>query len=420
MDATTNVIVLELMEMEWQTHAKRNNKMKINMRRYINAAWRRAKLPFFFFVRKFVCPFLSIKPNKIVFDNFGGRGLGDSPMYIAMEIIRQRLDYDLVWLVKNMNEEMPCEIRKVKYNSIKSIIEIATSKIYVDNQILGMNEDKRDGQYYIQTWHGGGVLLKYVQRGATDAMSVSEIRRNKRNSKKIDLIISDNQLTTDDYKENFWIPDSCEILECGMPCKDGLYRTDEDVALIKKSIIGDKDVKIALYAPTFRDDYSVDGYKCDLEAVRRKLEERTSEKWVIIVRMHPNAIKFASLFSFNDNIINGSNASNPMDMAVVSDLLITDYSSMSSDFLYLDKPVFILALDLDHYINKCRKLHAYYYSLPYPFCKTNEELLKAIDDFNHNSYIQAVREYKTNILKPFGNGHASETVVERIKQVIGE
>ena len=86
------------------------------------------------FVRYILRPFLPIKSNKIVFDNFCGRGLGDSPMYIAEEIIRQGLNYDMVWLVKDMKTDMPSEIRKVKYRSFQSLIEIATAKVWVDNQ----------------------------------------------------------------------------------------------------------------------------------------------------------------------------------------------------------------------------------------------------------------------------------------------
>lgn len=389
------------------------------MSKFVDRFLHYARKPLLVFVRKVVCPLLPIKPNKIVFNNFCGRGFGDSPMYIAEEIIRQGLDYELVWLVKNLNEELPLAIRRVKYSSIQSICEIATARVYVDTHILGMNEDKRKGQYYIQTWHGGGVLLKYVQRAAVDTLSRAELARNERNSKKIDLIISDNKLISDDYKENFWITNTCEILECGMPAKDGLYRSQEEVESIRKSIIGDRDVCIALYAPTFRDDNSLDGYRCNLDAVRTKLEERTSKEWVVVVRMHPNAVRLANLFSYDDHIINGSEFSNSIDMTVASDLLITDYSSILSDFLYLDKPVFILALDLEHYVERCRKLHPFFYSLPFPFCRTNDELMKAIDEFNYDLYLETIKDYKDNFLKPFGNGHASVAVVERIKQIIG-
>ena len=371
-------------------------------------------------VRYIIRPLLPIKRNKIVFDNFCGRGLGDSPMYIAKEIIRQGLNYDLVWLIKDMNEEMPEGIRKAKYRSFHALLEIATARIWVATHTLGIGENKRKGQYYIQTWHGGGVLFKYIQRAAIGLVSDYEIKLYKKGSLQIDLIISDNKLVTQDYKENFWLTDSCEILECGMPCKDGLYRSKDEITTIKKAIIGNRNVRIALYAPTFRDDNSLDGYNCDLESVRKKLEEKTSQNWVVIVRMHPNAVKYANIFTFNDNIINGSDISNPMDMTVISDLLITDYSSMSSDFLYLNKPVFILALDLEHYVTKCRKLHKYFYSLPYPYCETNEELLKAIEEFNYESYLNKIKDYKENFLKPFGNGHASVCVVERIKKVIEE
>lgn len=370
------------------------------------------------FVRYILYPFLPIKHNKIVFDNFCGRGLGDSPKYIAEEIIRQGLDYDLVWLMNNPSEAMLPEIRKVKNRSFRALLEIATAKIWVANQILSIGVKKRKGQYYIQTWHGGGVLLKHVQRAAISAYGNRERRNNERYSKQIDLLISDNKLITDDYKKNFWLNDTCEILECGMPCKDGLYRSDNEIVELKKTIVGDSSVKVALYAPTFRDDNSLEGYQIDLESVRIKLEEKTSEKWVVVVRMHPNVVNKASVFSFNENIINGSGASNPNDITAASDLLITDYSSISSDFLYLDKPVFLLALDLKHYVDKCRELHKYYYSLPYPFCTTNEELLKAIEDFDYNSYLSKIRDYKNNFLKPFGNGHASEFVVEIIKHVI--
>ena len=48
------------------------------------------------------------KRNKIVFINFLGRGYGDSPKYIAEEIVRQSLPYDLdttATLVKKYNKK---------------------------------------------------------------------------------------------------------------------------------------------------------------------------------------------------------------------------------------------------------------------------------------------------------------------------
>ena len=162
-----------------------------------------------------------------------------------------------------------------------------------------------------------------------------------------------------------------------------------------------------------------EGYGINLEQVLNKLERKTKREWVILVRLHPAALKLSNLFSYGSKIINVTNYSNPMDIVVASDMLITDYSSISSDFLILNKPVFILALDLNHYQTHCRKLHPYYFSLPYPFAYSNEELLDAIENFDREKYLEKTEDYKRNFLKPFGDGHASEHVVSRIKQVIG-
>ena len=57
--------------------------------------------------------YIPIVPNKIVFINFNGRGYGCNPKYIVEEILRQKLPYELVWLVSDINTPMPEKIRKV-------------------------------------------------------------------------------------------------------------------------------------------------------------------------------------------------------------------------------------------------------------------------------------------------------------------
>lgn len=51
----------------------------------------------------YTCVFLPIKENRIVFDNFGGKGYGDSTKYIAEELIKSGRNYELVWLVDNLS-----------------------------------------------------------------------------------------------------------------------------------------------------------------------------------------------------------------------------------------------------------------------------------------------------------------------------
>ena len=76
---------------------------------------------------------MPLKENKIIFDNFAGKGYADNPKYIANELLNRKLDLDLVWLLNDMEQILPVGIRKVKYNSIKSLYEYATAKVIVDN-----------------------------------------------------------------------------------------------------------------------------------------------------------------------------------------------------------------------------------------------------------------------------------------------
>ena len=77
---------------------------------------------------------LPVKKNRIVFDNFGGRGYGDNPKYVADKLISMDMNYELFWLVDNLsNYSFPSEIKPIKIDSIKGLYIRATSKLWVDN-----------------------------------------------------------------------------------------------------------------------------------------------------------------------------------------------------------------------------------------------------------------------------------------------
>ena len=74
-----------------------------------------------------------VKKNKIVFNNFCGKGYGDNPKYIAEEILKRSRNLDLVWMVNDLHEYLPNGIRPVLNNSRKARYELATSKIIICN-----------------------------------------------------------------------------------------------------------------------------------------------------------------------------------------------------------------------------------------------------------------------------------------------
>ena len=108
---------------------------------------------------------LPVNRHKIVLNNFQGRGYGDSPKYIAEEIIRQKLPDDLVWLVADLNMELPSGIRKVKLQSVRASYELSTAKVIISNVKVALPYHKKRSQFYIQTWHGS-MAFKAIEKDA--------------------------------------------------------------------------------------------------------------------------------------------------------------------------------------------------------------------------------------------------------------
>ena len=102
-----------------------------------------------------------IQKGKILFTNFSGKGYGCNPKYICEELLNRKLDFvECVWGVDNIEEKFRKEIRTVPYGTYAYYYELATAQIWVDNQHKDFFSRKRQGQYYIQTWHGCGPMKK--------------------------------------------------------------------------------------------------------------------------------------------------------------------------------------------------------------------------------------------------------------------
>ena len=109
-----------------------------------------------------------IDKNKIVVSCHSGRSFGCNPKYIVQEIIRQKLPYKIVWLIRNefLNKnEYPKEIEFVDYdNNYKRFKELFTAKLWIDNipKLIDYKKGliKKKNRFYLQTWHGSLGIKK--------------------------------------------------------------------------------------------------------------------------------------------------------------------------------------------------------------------------------------------------------------------
>lgn len=357
---------------------------------------------------------LPINENKIVICSYYGRGFSDNAKYIVMECIKRKLNYDIIWLVSNIedNDEFPKNIRLVKYGSFKAIKELATAKIWIDNSRKDYYTRKRKKQLYIQTWHGG-IALKKIEKDAENALNKSYVKFAKKDSKNADVFISNSKFNTNMYRNAFWY--NGEVLECGVPRNDLFFNNvKETTDKVKNFFNIDINKKIVMYAPTFRKDNNLDVYKFDYEKCIQEFNERFSEEYVMLIRLHPNVFRKSTELNFNsENLLNASFYPDMQELLVATDILITDYSSSMFDFMLTKKPCFIYASDIKDYSDD-RGFYFELEKLPFVISKSTEEMIKNIQSFNNEIYLEHVAKF----LKEQGcvdDGSASKEVVDWIE-----
>ena len=356
--------------------------------------------------------YLPIKQDKIVFNNFFGRGFGDSPKYIAEEIIRQELPYELVWLTKDKNTEVPYGIRKAILPTIRSIYDLSTAKVIISNVKMTLPYHKKQSQFYIQTWHGS-VAFKAIEKDAEEKLDPQYIKETKKDSTLINLFLSSNSIQTKEIRDSFWY--NGEIFECGSPRNDMLYRPNDEKDTIKQIIGLPLESKVALYAPTFRDDDNTDIYDIDLEKIREILVDKTGDDWRVLPRLHPN-VREKSLMKTSMYVTDTTLYPDMQQLLFVADILITDYSTTIYDAAILQKVIFLYTPDLDKY-NAERGLKPLYFNLGIPHCRNSHELMDHISKFDKEEYLKNLDKFLQSITI-FDDGYASWRVVKRINQII--
>lgn len=358
-----------------------------------------------------------IQKNKIIINNLYGKGYGDNSKYIVEELLENSEDLDIVWLLQGLTREeagLPNKVRSVKLNSIKSIYEMATAKIWLESNRLGKHLFKRKKQFYIQTWHGG-LGLKKIEGDAPYGMNKRNISFAKRDSSMADLFISNSKHLSDIYRRAFWYEG--EILESGFPKNDILF-TDKNHYKIKiRRFYGlDEDIKILLYAPTFRESGKLDAYDIDFGNLYGALNKSDTEKWVIMVKLHPSLSGSPFNRFFPSNVINVTSFPDMQELVMGIDILVTDYSSCMFDSAMAEIPTFLYASDINNYIDE----RGFYFNmddLPFSVSQDTEELLNEILNFEHKNYIDSLNNFYMKV-GLFDNGDAAKTVSKRIKSML--
>ncbi len=364
-----------------------------------------------------VSQILPINNRKMILWSYYGKQYSCNPKYIT-EYIINNCDYDIIWAFdKNYYDKviLPSGVRKVKMNTIKYFYELFTSKIIITNCRTSNLFVKKKGQYYIQTWHSS-LRLKHIEKDAISSLPKQYIKNAKVDSKKCDLILSGCKKSTEILKKSFWYDG--EILECGIPRNDILFNSNTiSINNIKQKLNIPESSKIIMYAPTFRKNEDLTVYSLNWDMILSALEGKFHNEWVVLFRLHPNLMDKIPDLKFNDKIINATNYSDIQELLTITDILVTDYSSVMFDFALTKRPCFLYTPDLNQYIKNDRGLYFNYNELPFRKSSNIYELLECIKTFDDKKYKTSLDKFLTKI-KTFEAGEATKTLVKKLELLI--
>jgi len=361
---------------------------------------------------------MPVKDNWVLCESFFGKSYSDSPKYIYEYICRNYPGkYRFIWVV-NRRTRIPYKPIKVKRFSIRYAYYLARCKYYVFNVRQPEWVVKREGNVFLQTWHG--TPLKKLVFDQEEVMAASPLYKAQfyKQSRLWDYLVSANEFSSKVFRSAFLYDK--EILEYGYPRNDLMYHPEKEkiAASIKRKLRIHEGKKIILYAPTWRDDeyYGRGEYKFTLKLNLRLLKKELGNDYIILLRTHYFIADKLDVTGLEDFVVNVSNYDDITELYLVSDILITDYSSVFFDYANLKRPILFYTYDLEKYRDMLRGFYLdIEQDVPGPLLFTDEEVAEAIKNIDVISarYKEKYDEFYERFCS-IESGHAAEMVARRV------
>ena len=374
-----------------------------------------------------------LERNTVFYESFSGNGMLDNPEALFRELVNSP-DYahlSHVWVLSNLHQYRSTvaefaqhpRVRFVRYGSASYYRALATSEYLVNNATFPVDFSKRPGQVYLNTWHG--TPLKKMGYDVPDGALATA--NTLRNFVQADYLLAANSFMTEQmYKTAYKLTGIYRgtIIEAGYPRIDRQFLSDDQRNAVRARLIASGiplgDRKIILYAPTWKGatfghpDDELDELSARVAKMEKHLD---SQKYIVVLKTHQTVHRLAvhrpdlrTILVPNDIPTN--------QVLGVSDILISDYSSIFFDFLQTGRPILFLTPDLADYAGN-RGLYFEPDTWPGPTFSSADQLgetLRAVIE-NGNAIPETHREaYETmqRTFTPYEDGHATQRIIDRV------
>lgn len=237
----------------------------------------------------------------------------------------------------------------------------------------------------IQLWHACGAFKTF---GFSRLQKPGGASQDSLNHRSYDHVLVSSEKIRGIYSEAFGIPLE-HVKALGVPRTDVLF--DEGYKEAVKAKLLDryqnlKGKKVILFAPTFRGDGNRDAFYPAERFDINTLCNTFSEDYVFIIKNHPFVkTKFQFDQKYKHRVYDLSTLEEINDILLVTDILVTDYSSVVFEAAVLDIPMVFYAYDLEDYMKDRDLYYDYRKFVPGPIALNQAELIKEIRNANKNA-----------------------------------
>lgn len=377
-----------------------------------------------------------VNSKYVFFESYGGRSVSCSPKAIYLEMIQDDRfsDYIFIWSLRSSAEDAMRFLGEIDTRRTRVVVRgstdyfaaLAKASCIIVNSRLPEYIYPKANQVYVQCWHGTPLKkLGYDAIGKTDSAlnTPNELAlRFRIDSEKWNYLVSPSRFTSTALFSAFGVEENKKriTIEEGYPRNDFLISSMGDVDLvakIKRELGIPIEKKVALYAPTWRDDKYVSGvgYTTDVLLDFKEMQDSLADDWVLLFRAHYYIAEAFDFEKFGSFVIDASAIMDINDLYIISDALITDYSSTIFDFALLRRPIFLYVPDRYHYENM---LHGFYLELedlPVSICNTTNDVVSAINIFEDGDFkCESHLDDFLRVFSPHEDGLSASRVINRI------
>lgn len=312
-----------------------------------------------------------VKKNRIVFISNRRDGISGNYEYIYDKLIGNR-ELDIRTVFDTAEGYFTC----FKYGYYMATAKVLLVDDYIE---LIYKIPRREDNYLIQVWHACGAFKTF----GFSRLGRPGGQKQKNNAhRNYDFCTVSSSEICKYYAEGFGL--SLEkVVPTGVPRTD-IFFSEEYKEKARNEIYSKyphlKGKNVILFAPTFRGNGKKSGYYPENRFDFIKLYEYFKGEYVIIIKHHPfvnNRVEIPA--EYEGKIIDMSDNEELNELLFITDVLITDYSSVVFEASLLDIPMLFYSFDLQNYIATRGFYYEYDSFVPGKIVYNMDSLIEAID-----------------------------------------